>query len=637
MRISHNGAVTLRLFKFPLVAVSLTVAAFFGLAFFALSAGAQNAARGAKAAPVPSHGNADAIGEDELKAYLYFLASDQLEGRNFPSRGYDTAALYVASHLAEWGLKPGGSTSGTTGPLQPYFMPIEMESRQLLAEESKATLTVPPGTTFDYGKDWTFGTPGSPAPLSATFDVSGNLVFAGNGWVVHQTNADPYKGIDVRGKIIVVAGRLPEIVEGEACNDVFSPQQYAAKNGALAVVFVADSTNVAAMARLNARPSPNGPPFVVKDSQAASGCPSAPIVTAGLELTNALFAGERHNGAEILYTADRNASTYSPAFQGERRTVPTPDSFALNERKTLRLHLAVRSEAGHGENVIGIVEGGDPVLKNEYVMVSAHLDHLGLSAPQPDGHAVFNGADDDASGSAALLAMARAYAIGAAQGMRPKRSILFLWNGGEEKSLAGSQYFVRFPPIDLSKVVAVLHMDMIGRTKKSDAVENDKTQVLADRGEILLIGPGISSADLEKTIEAVNGDYQKLRLNHFYDTTKPDETHDNLGPQPRGQGLFGRSDQYSFARMGIPIAYFTDGLHVDYHRPTDTPEKIDYQQLQIVARTVAAVAWELGSQSGRPKLNTTLPDDLKSAMEFAQKQGWGKVTPVLAPLPGMPF
>jgi hypothetical protein len=629
---------------FPLVAVSLTVAA-----FLSLSAAAQNSGRGVKTAPIPLHGNADAIGEDELKAYLYFLASDQLEGRNFPSRGYDTAALYVASHLAEWGVKPGGSISGTNGPLQPYFMPIQMESRQLLAEESKATLTVSPdarpgappaplATTFDYGKDWFYGTPGSLAPLGTTLDVSGNLVFAGNGWVIHKTNADPYKGIDVRGKIIVVAGRLPDSVEGETCTDFFSPQQYAAKNGALAVVFIADSSNAAYMAKQGvARASLNGPPYVVKSSPQASACPSAPIVTAGLEFTNALFTGERHNGAEILYTADRNASFYPPSFRGERRTVPTPDSFGLNERKTLRIHLAVRSEEGHAENVIGMVEGGDPVLKNEYVMVSAHLDHLGLSAPQPDGHAVFNGADDDASGSAALLAVARAYAIGAAHGMRPKRSILFLWNGGEEKSLAGSQYFVRFPPIDLAKVVAVLHMDMIGRTRDSNSVDHEKAHVLVDRGEILLIGPEISSADLEKTIETVNNDYQKLKLNHFYDATKPDGTHDKLGPQPRGQGLFSRSDQYNFALMGIPIAYFTTGLHVDYHRPTDTPERIDYQQLQVVARTTAAVGWELGNQSGRPKLNAILPDDLKRAMEFAQKQGWGKVTPVLAPLPGMPF
>ena len=631
--------------RISLPAVEMALA---GAAFLSFSAAAQ---KGTKTAAIPAYGNADAISEDELRAYLYFLASDQLEGRNFPSRGYDTAALYVASHLAEWGLKPGGSTTGANGPLQPYFMPIEMESRQLAPEESRATLTVSPAArpggpatpevrSFDYGKDWFFGTPGSAVSAEA-FDVSGNLVFAGNGWVIHKTNADPYKGIDVRGKIVVVAGKPQELGAGplgEACVDFFSPQQYAAKNGALAVVNIADSANAASMARPSgARASLNGPPFVVKKFQQASACPSAPIVTAGLDLTNALFLYERYNGAEVFHTADRNAAIYPPSYQGERKSVPSLESFALSERKILHLHMAVHTQDGHGENVVGILEGGDPVLKNEYVILSAHLDHLGLSAPLPDGHAVYNGADDDGSGAAALLAMARAYATGAAKGIRPKRSILFLWNGGEEKGYSGSRYFVQFPPIDLSKVVALLHMDMIGRTKNPDSADNDKSHVLVDRGEILLIGPNINSADLEKSIETVNGNYQKLKLNHFYDATHPDETHDNLGPQQIGQRLFSRSDQYNFALMGIPIAYFTTGLHADYHSQTDTPEKIDYQEVQTVARTAAAVGWDLGNQSGRPKLNTTLPDDLKQAMESAQKQGWGKVTPVLAPLPGMPF
>ncbi len=465
-------------------------------------------------------------------------------------------------------------------------------------------------------------------------------MFAGNGWVIHKSNADPYKGIDVRGKIIVVAGKPPELGAGslgEPCVDFFSPQTYAAKNGALAVVNIADSMNAASMAPPSGARALNGPPYVVKKFQQTGACPSAPIITAGLDFTNALFAGERHNGAEVFYTADRNAAVYPPSYQGERRTVPSIESFALNERKTLRLHMAVHTEAGHGENVIGILEGGDPVLKNEYVIVSAHLDHLGLSAPQPDGHAVFNGADDDASGSAGLLAIAHAYATGAAQGIRPKRSILFLWNGGEEKGYSGSHYFVEFPPIDLSKVAALLHMDMIGRTRNPASVDDDKTHVLVDRGEVLLIGPNISSDDLEKTIESVNGNYQHLKLNHFYDATHPDATHDNLGPQQFGQRLFSRSDQYNFAVMGIPIAYFTTGLHADYHRPSDTPEKIDYTELQMVARTAAAVGWDLATAAGRPKLNATLPDDLKNAMENARKQGMGKITPVLPPLPGMPF
>jgi Peptidase family M28 len=158
-----------------------------------------------------------------------------------------------------------------------------------------------------------------------------------------------------------------------------------------------------------------------------------------------------------------------------------------------------------------------------------------------------------------------------------------------------------------------------------------------DSGEVLLVGPNISSDDLEHTIEAVNSNYQKLKLNHFYDVTHPDDTHDNLGPTGRGQRIFYRSDHYNFAKMGVPIAFFTTGLHVDYHRPTDTPEKIDYQEMQTIAKTVAAVGWELANQPGRPKLNAKLPDDLKKDMETVQKQGWGKVTPVLAPLPGMPY
>ena len=268
------------------------------------------------------------------------------------------------------------------------------------------------------------------------------------------------------------------------------------------------------------------------------------------------------------------------------------DSFELDARKRLSLHLEVHAEQGHGENVVGILEGGDPSLKDEYVVLSAHLDHLGLSAPQPDGHNVFNGADDDASGCAGMLAIARAFAEGAAKGMRPKRSILFLWMGGEEKGLWGSQYFLEFPPIDVGKIVVNLNLDMIGRTKSPNSVDNDATHVLVNPGEVLLVGPNISSDDLEQTIEKVNGAYRRLKLNHFYDVTAPDATHDNLGPRPNGQRIFYRSDHYNFAKMGIPIAFFTTGLHVDYHRPTDTPEKIDYQEMQQISQTVAAISWE---------------------------------------------
>ena len=646
---------------------------------------AQSKAKVVKAA-VPSFGNADAISEEELKVYLYFLASDQLEGRNFPSRGYDTAALYVASHLAEWGLKPGGSATGVTGPLQSYLMPIEMVSRQVTAEESKASLTAPaaagrgfgggqgggagqgggggarggrggnaaePRTTnFEYGKDWTFGTPGGfggggrGGPTPESLDVSGNLVFAGNGYVINKTKTNPYEGLDLKGKIVVTAGLPAELAAqqaagrggrgrgnnepdplGENCTDYWTPAEYAAKNGALAVVNVANFQQLSAMANPNAggggRGSAlNGPNYQVVKFRQEGACASAPTLTAGLELTNALFQGEKLSGSQVFYGTGSNAKL---------------DSFELGARKTLKLKLSVHSQPGHGENVVGILEGSDPVLKNEYVVISAHLDHIGFSAPLPNGHNVNNGADDDGSGSTGLLAIAHAYAEGAAKGIRPKRTIIFLWNGGEEKGLLGSQYFAQFPPIDIAKVVADLNMDMIGRTKDANWKDSNATHVLVKPGEILMIGPNVSSDDLGKTIDTVNARYQKLAISHFYDTIAPDDTHDNLGPQPNGQRIFYRSDHYNFAKVGVPIAFFTTGLHEDYHQATDTPEKIDYKEMQMVSRTVAAVGWELATQEGRPKLKEKLPDQLVKDMKTAQKQGWGKLTPVLPPLPGEPY
>ncbi|MFZ0821459.1 MAG: M28 family peptidase [Candidatus Acidiferrales bacterium] len=645
----------------------------------------QSKSKNSKTSMAMNYGNSDAITQDELKVYDYFLASDQLEGRYFPSRGYDTAALYVASHMAEWGLKPLGSTSGTNGPLQPYLMPIEMVSRQIVSEESKASVTAPAPagrggrgggggggggarggapaqaqlrtTDFEYGKEWTYGGGGGGGrggggTPAATLDVAGNLVFVGNGYVVNKTNTNPYEGLNVSGKVVVVAGIPPDLAAFQAaqlaagrggrgggtppenplgkepCKDYLTPEQAAAKNGAIAVITIATYQQLTGMANANAAgagrgAAVNGLPFQVAKFQPAPACAVVPNVAAGMTLTNAIFQGEKMAAADVFYKGGSNSKM---------------DSFELTAEKKVSFHVAVHSEGGHGENVVAMLEGSDPVLKNEYVIMSAHLDHIGLTAtPLPDGHNVNNGADDDGSGSTGLLGIAHAYATGAAKGMRPKRSIIFLWNGGEERGLWGSQYFNMFPPIDLTKVVADLNMDMIGRTKNPASLDPDPSHFLVNPGEMLIVGPNISSDDLEKTIETVNNSYEKLKINHFYDVTAPDATHDNLGPGAQGQRIFYRSDHYNFARNGIPIAFFTIGLHVDYHRPTDTPEKIDYEELQKISKTVAGVCWVLANQAGRPALNAKLPDQLITDMKAAQAQGWGKITPVLSPLPGMPY
>jgi len=619
------------------------------------------------------YGNADAITVDELKVYDYFLASDQLEGRNVPSRGYDTAALYVASHLKEWGLKSIGSATGPNGPLQPYLLPFELVSNQIDAANMKLTLTAPAPAgrggrggggggrgaagpagprTFEYAREWTVGGGGfgggRGGPAVEPVDIAGaQMVFVGNGYLINKTNTDPYKGLDVRGKVIVVAGLPPELAAAQAAaaagrggaaggrgrgntpnplgvenTDFMTPQAYAAKNGASAVVMVPTFQQLAAMSNPNPGGrgvGPNGPSYQVVRFQAARTA-TVPVITAGVDLTNAIFQGEKLTGAQVFEGGAANTRL---------------ESFALNAEKKLGLHTAVNSSHAVTEDVIGVIEGSDPVLKNEYVVMSGHLDHLGLGAPDSTGDRVFNGADDDASGSSSLLAMAHAYAQGLAKGIRPKRSIIFAWVAGEEKGLWGSQYFNEFPPIDITKVVADLNMDMIGRTKGPGYVDPSSYK-LAEPGEVFVVGPNISSDELEKVLENVNNGYQKLKLNHFYDVTAPDATHDNLGPSAAGQRIFYRSDHYNFAKMGIPIAFFTTGLHVDYHRLTDSPEKIDFVEMQKVTKTVAATSWVLANSATKPKLNAKLPEQLINDMKAVQAQGWGKLTPITAP-PTTPY
>jgi Zn-dependent M28 family amino/carboxypeptidase len=616
-----------------------------------------------------AYGNADAITQDELKTYEYFLSSDQLEGRNLPSRGYDTAALYIASHMKEWGLTPARSVTPAEGPLQSYLVPFELVSNQNDTASMKLSITLPAaggrggrggaaaaagagaragGATpappavpraFEYGKDWTVGGGGGGrggGAAAAAEIPSAGLVFVGNGYVINKTKTNPYEGIDVRGRVMVVAGLPAELAAAQAAagaggggrggggrggapnplgvenTDFTTPQTYAVKNGAAGIITIPSFQQLSGMATpTSPRASLNGPSYQVVKFQANRPA-SVPTITAGIDLINGLFQGEKLSGAQVFNGAAANAKL---------------DSFDLAADKKVTLKLAVASDKKFAYNVMAMVEGRDPVLKNEYIVISAHLDHNGLAAPDANGDGVYNGADDDASGCAAMMGMARAYATGAAKGMRAKRSIIFLWMAGEEKGLWGSQYFNQFPPVDISKVVADLNMDMVGRSKTPGYVDPPSYK-LAEPNEVFVVGPRIASEELGKIVADVNSRYLKMKLSDFYDTVVPDATHDNLGPGTNGQGIFSRSDHYNFVKMGIPIAFFCDGLHSDYHRVTDSAERIDYDKLEAVTKTVYAVSWVLGNSATRPKLNEKLPDRLVNDMKTVKEQGWGKLTPI---------
>lgn len=229
------------------------------------------------------------------------------------------------------------------------------------------------------------------------------------------------------------------------------------------------------------------------------------------------------------------------------------------------------------QNVVGVLDGVDPRLKAEYLVVSAHYDHL-----ETVGGQVFPGADDDASGVSAVLAIARAFAH-----PRPKRSIVAMFHTGEEMGLYGSRYFTEIEPlVPLNSIVACLNIDMIGRSRLAESESE-----LSDANSVYLIGSDKHSSSLHKLSIETNKRLYRLNFDYKYN----DESHPSR--------LFYRSDHYNYARKGIPIIFFFTGLHKDYHRPTDTIEKIDFDKMTRITRTVFAIAWNVANAPARPKVD----------------------------------
>jgi Zn-dependent M28 family amino/carboxypeptidase len=253
----------------------------------------------------------------------------------------------------------------------------------------------------------------------------------------------------------------------------------------------------------------------------------------------------------------------------------------------------VKSEKAETQNVVAVFEGSDPVLKNEYVALGAHYDHVGVGTPV-NGDGIYNGADDDGSGTTALLAMAEALAKASA---RPKRSILFVWHAGEEKGLWGSRYFTNYPTLPLDKIVTQINIDMIGRSKK-EGDTNPLNRDLSGPNEIYVIGSKMMSTELGELTDTVNKQYLNITYDYRYD--------DPSDPNR----FFSRSDHYNYAKKGIPIVFFFDGVHEDYHRPGDSVDKIDFQKMERVARTIYLTLWEVASRPTRPKVDKQLPAQL---------------------------
>jgi Zn-dependent M28 family amino/carboxypeptidase len=487
-----------------------------------------------------------------------------MEGRDTPSRGLDTTAQFLALNLSRWGLKPAGDDGS-------YFQKIALSRDVIDKAETRVQLS---NQTLAFGEDY--------IPFARTADLPATqLVFAGNGWLVKSKNIDAYKGIDAKGKIAVIfapPNGYPRAITaadvmGKRGEDWMNAAEYAQKQGVAGIVMIPDFQYLANWDRNRARITERGTTKVDK-FQAPAGA-QIPQLVVSPRIANSLFQGERQTAASI----------FEAASAGQ-----LPDPFALNPDKKLSLTVKLKSDSAATQNVVAVFEGSDPVLKNEYVALGAHYDHIGIGIPV-NGDAINNGADDDGSGTTALLAMAEALAKA---GTRPKRSVLFVWHAGEEKGLWGSRYFTDYPTIPLDKIVTQINIDMIGRSKKEGDM-NPLNRGLSGPDQIYVIGSKMMSTELGELVETVNKQY----LNLAYDYRFDDPSDPNR--------FFFRSDHYNYARKGIPIVFFFDGVHEDYHRPGDSVDKIDFQKMEKVARSIYLTLWEVANRPTRPKVDKQLP------------------------------
>ncbi len=521
---------------------------------------AQKAAKGTKQA-APAFGNVDGVTAKQLREYLTFIASDELEGRDTPSRGLDIAAMFIAQHLASWGLKPAGNNGS-------YFQKVPLRWSKIDVDNTRLEIN---GQSFVYGSDFLAGQfPGNVA--------GSNFVFAGSGWVIKSKNVNAYEGIDVKDKVVVVTNTLPKGVsfqdlKGPIGGDWMSPQYYAQTNGAKALISFSNFNNLANWEGTKWNQSEKG--FVEFGAQPSH--ISIPSLMVSPRVIATIFAGEKFSGSSL----------YTKAVSGEPL-----ESFDLKPTKKMTASVGVITRNIFTQNVVAILEGSDPVLKNEYVAIGAHYDHVGMNPFAPGEDKIWNGADDDGSGTVSVLSIAEAFAKGA---VRPKRSMLFIWHAGEEKGLWGSEYFADNPTVPIGSIITELNIDMIGRYQNPGDENHPQNKNLPKPGEVFTIGSRMMSTDLGDISDAVNKAYLNLSFNTKYDDPNDPEQ------------FFYRSDHFNYAKKGIPIIFYMDGSHADYHQPSDSIEKINFEQMEKVARTIMATGWTLANVPARPKVDKPLP------------------------------
>jgi Zn-dependent M28 family amino/carboxypeptidase len=401
--------------------------------------------------------------------------------------------------------------------------------------------------------------------------------------MVKAKNFDALEGVDAKGKIVVLfsngfpnqrtitqlpTGMTQADLAGTNGVDYADPLTNARMKGAVGVILAASPQVEAAWGNIRG------------------------FFTRGSLTVDKLRAENAGGQTEVLPTILASRKLSDAIFEGESAGRDSKSAFVIN--KTASIGAAAKKESLKTQNVVAVWEGSDPKLKAEYVAIGAHYDHVGVNENTPGDDKIFNGADDDGSGTVGMLAIAEALAKSKA---RPRRSILFVWHAGEEKGLWGAEYFNKFPTVDIKNVIAQLNIDMIGRSRTPDNTD-PRDKDLSGENEVYLIGSEVMSSTLGALTKAVNANYLKLDYNYRYDA-----------PNDPNRFFF-RSDHFHYALNGIPIAFWFTGVHQDYHQPGDHADKIDYAKMEKITRTIFMTAWKLANADDRPKVDKELPAEL---------------------------
>lgn len=509
------------------------------------------------------------IRQDQLRADLFFLAGDAMRGRLTDTPENRMAAEWIKSRFERLGLKPVG-TDGS------YFHEYDL-STATLGVGNRLVIGSP-----DLGMSRPIEHGYYPLRFSARGDASGPVVFAGFGIASPSRGHDDFKDADLQGKVVLVMDHEPGERDPDSAFDGLVTSEVsrnvrkalaAQERGAAAVLFVSDVHNhpePGDFERAADRYWPSNPRRVPRYSLATwVNRVRIPAFQISPEVAEMLTRPTGRSFAELAAGAETRGGV---------------DPLAIPDL-VIDMTASVNRHVVPDRNVVALLEGSDPALADEWVIIGAHYDHNGA-----DGERILNGADDDGSGTVALMEIAEAYARASERGVRPRRSVLFAaWNS-EERGLLGAWAYTEDPLNPLDRTVAVLNMDMVGRNEEvpdggGGRFRGLEPQTSESNNNSVNIMGYTYSPDLRQAIEASNARIGlKLKM-----------TYDNNPSQ-----LLRRSDQWPFLQNGVPAVFVHTGLHPDYHTENDVPERINYEKMEKIARMVFQTSWNLAQAEGRP-------------------------------------